>query len=384
MKRAHSDNFDIPSIISVKVPPLEHLQVNGIEFQKPQEVTYYSMDSNRQMHCRDKRSLSKYIGTDSVTDICKQFPDEAANLSCGFQDRYITRDESVPEHLDTLIESLLDLDKSLLLDDDKDTSIMDPEIITWRGIMTRLMILPYSKDEWVFNACRYHNQIYIEEPVDLKFQLRNAAENTDQSKLMCFWGYRFELLCSMDLDQDVITQLTQGVVNTNVQFCSVVKTRLAGRHRLIMAGEVDCIDKEGGQFVELKTSKLMTNSRDQHVFERHKLLKSFFQSYLLGVDKIVYGFRDKYGSLKEVKEFSTLKIPRLVRGKQYWDHNVCLAWCDILLTQLKSVMTVNDHTAVYQISFKAPFEHVRIEKVHDSSLAFLPQQLLSVSSQKNA
>lgn len=66
---------------------------------------------------------------------------------------------------------------------------------------------------------------------------------------MTYHGYAFESYCTTDLPPDRTKGNTaqrspkgwgDGVVDTNVQWCSVVKTKL-GDHRLIFGGEVDCV-----------------------------------------------------------------------------------------------------------------------------------------------
>lgn len=64
-------------------------------------------------------------------------------------------------------------------------------------------------------------------------------------------------------------------------------------------------------------------------YER-KLLKFWIQSFLLGVPKIVVGFRSKMGVLERLEEVDTVSIPGLVKrsGKNSWDGNTvtnCMA-----------------------------------------------------------
>ena len=54
-------------------------------------------------------------------------------------------------------------------------------------------------------------------------------------------------------------------------------------------------------WVELKTSADIRNDRDMITFER-KLMKFWIQSFLLGVPKIIVGFRTPDGILKRVEE----------------------------------------------------------------------------------
>lgn len=60
-------------------------------------------------------------------------------------------------------------------------------------------------------------------------------------------------------------------------------------------------------------------------FER-KLLKFWIQSFLLGVPKIIVGFRSKHGILQRLQELETRNIPNMVMksGKGTWDGNTCI------------------------------------------------------------
>jgi RAT1-interacting protein len=78
-------------------------------------------------------------------------------------------------------------------------------------------------------------------------------------------------------------------------------------------------------WVELKTSVSPQSDRDLLAFER-KLMKFWIQSFLLGVPKIIVGFRDQRGFLIRIEEMETEKIPGTVkrRGKATWDGNMCI------------------------------------------------------------
>ena len=78
-------------------------------------------------------------------------------------------------------------------------------------------------------------------------------------------------------------------------------------------------------WVELKTSAEVNNERDQIKFER-KLLKFWIQSFLLGVPRIIVGFRTAEGILVRLEELDTQSIPDMVksRGRKLWDGNTCI------------------------------------------------------------
>ena len=85
-------------------------------------------------------------------------------------------------------------------------------------------------------------------------------------------------------------------------------------------------------WVELKTSADIRNERDMITFER-KLMKFWIQSFLLGVPKIIVGFRTPDGFLKRIEEMDTASIPGAVKraGKGTWDGNMCINFASALL-----------------------------------------------------
>jgi RAT1-interacting protein len=60
-------------------------------------------------------------------------------------------------------------------------------------------------------------------------------------------------------------------------------------------------------------------------YER-KLLKFWAQSFLLGVPKIIVGFRDQTGIVHRLEELDTASIPGKVKkvGRGTWDGNICI------------------------------------------------------------
>lgn len=77
-------------------------------------------------------------------------------------------------------------------------------------------------------------------------------------------------------------------------------------------------------WVELKTSAQIRHNRDRDKFER-KLCKFWIQSFLLGVPKIIVGFRDQNGILQQLQDFDVPAIPDLVAaGGRQWDGNMCI------------------------------------------------------------
>ena len=130
----------------------------------------------------------------------------------------------------------------------------------------------------------------------------------------------------------------------------------------------------------MKTSAEINNERDQIKFER-KLLKFWIQSFLLGVPKIIVGFRTSDGILIRLEELNTQSIPDMVksRGRNLWDGNTCInfaanflecmdsrhRWGLVLImwTGLKTVITTD---GVWRIRKRERVPKVEVYKVEQS------------------
>ena len=62
--------------------------------------------------------------------------------------------------------------------------------------------------------------------------------------MQSYYGYSFESFCTSSSPVVGRRQGWGGDVDTNVQWCSVVKTKL-GDTRLLIGGEVDCVRGTG-------------------------------------------------------------------------------------------------------------------------------------------
>lgn len=89
----------------------------------------------------------------------------------------------------------------------------------------------------------------------------------------------------------------------------------------------------------MKTSAEIKNDRDMVKYER-KLLKFWAQSFLLGVPKIIVGFRDQNGIVHRMEEVETYTIPSKVKklGRATWDGNICINFAAAFLECMKSLL----------------------------------------------
>ncbi|KAF9036219.1 RAI1 like PD-XK nuclease-domain-containing protein [Panaeolus papilionaceus] len=318
-----------PRVHSLGYPnPRGNIKPRQIPFQQPNQLVSFSYTPEHVQEFTDS-ALRYFVD-----------PPIGAKLGYGY-DRWIETQES-RGRIDSLLGAVSKVRKGGTL----------PEIglVSWRGVMTKILIAPYeNRDSWELNVMHVNGTLYLEEHASDE-RLAEKSNMTPRQRLQTYYGYAFESYCTSEepTRRSEVQRLGGGVppgwggdVNNNVQWCSVVRAKL-GDTRMIIGGEVDCVrGKYTGQpdtFVELKTSMAIRGERDESNFER-KLLKFYFQSFLLGVPEIVVGFRTPAGVVTTVQTFKTIQLPRMVRGKaNAWDPLVCLDWGYEFLTFLKGVV----------------------------------------------
>jgi len=255
-------------------------------------------------------------------------PPLGADLGHGYE-RWIRRPEE-RGRLDGLLRAILEIRR-------RATGNPVIDVVSWRGVITKILTAPYEdRDGWELNVMFIRGTLYFEEFID-DARLKEKDDMTPHHRMQTYHGYAFESWCTASSPD--APSGWGGDVDTNVQWCSVVKTKL-GDTRIVIGGEVDCVrDRYNGRndtMLELKTSMTIRGRRDEARFEK-KLLKFYFQSFLLGVPEIVVGFRTPNGQLVTVQSYKTLEIPRMVRGKENaWDPQICLSWGERFLTWIKS------------------------------------------------
>jgi len=284
-------------------------------------------------------------------------PPPGAQLSYGYE-RWVRKPEQ-RGRIDGLLQAF-----SKARSGNAGPSLQDVEVVAWRGVMTKILTSPYEDREgWDLNVMSLNGVMYFEEHLS-EGRLKEKNDIEPRHRLQTYYGYAFESYCTSDRQVRETKPNDPvgwgGDVDTNVQWCSVVRTKL-GNTRLLIGGEVDCVrEKYTGQpdtFVELKTSLTIPGPHDEAKFEK-KLLKFYFQSFLLGVPEILVGFRTPSGVVTTTQIFKTIQIPRLVRGKPgAWDPLVCLDWGHKFLTFLKGVVRKESrhsdkNVPVWRVMFK--------------------------------
>ncbi|KAF5018212.1 hypothetical protein F66182_9815 [Fusarium sp. NRRL 66182] len=317
--------------------------------KRPKEFACFSYDDNHEYR-QDDSSL-KYYYT----------PRLGADLSKGF-DTFQKLDDTGDDHLDSLLKTIISHEKET-------GKKIDANIVTWRGMMTKIMATPFEQMDG-----------FIEENNAYKMASRaNQGQNPRRRgpplEVMQFWGYKFETLSTLpapwaEISRDFIENRENEVVNNKAQYCSVVRTGI-GKSVLCLGGEVDAIwdskPEEKGtpiNWVELKTSAEIRNQGDMEAFNR-KLMKFWIQSFLLGVPRIVVGFRTRDGILVDLKDIETHRIPETVNAhpNPKWNADMCVNFAATFLDWLME--NINDE-GVWRIQRQPQSPTIELFKVEET------------------
>lgn len=251
------------------------------------------------------------------------------------------------------------------------------DIITFRGIMTKLLALPYNMNSgFQLYVVGYDGQLFIKNDDDFDTAQRekeNAELQQDPEKQryrdVCeYGGYKFETLVTLpkpwaQCTRGAIEKRHKRVVNNYEQYISVVRTGI-GKIKTLLAGEVDCVwdyaprdDNVLPHYVELKTSRVVSTPAQAVTFER-KLFRTWAQCFLLGITKIVYGFRDDQHVLTDVEMYNTDEVPVMLKDSELPRGQspklMCvqaLKWYGAVLEWLQANVDAHDELRAYKVTY---------------------------------
>lgn len=337
-------------------------------FRKPTEIGSFSQDHSRQFH-HDRHKLRFYVKP-TVSDPC-------FDLGHGYKS-LIRKDESVKEFLDDMLRWVMHNSDKFLLQSEKDQQLqginsLNTNFLCWRGLLTKLLCTPYeNREDWKIAVSKFRGTYYLCE-FETESKKQQKAETTPQQDEMCYWGWKFEQFVTAD--QEGGKPDTSSPVNNNEGFCSVVRTRLES-HSVVFGGEVDAWDPslEGSKkYVELKTSRMLQSHQQEQNFKRFKLIKWWAQSFLLGISKIVCGFRDDDGIVHDLQDYQTRQIPAMVKDSHNpWNPNVCFNFLEQFLSFLKATVKEDDPSVVHLLTWKSHGDVLCQRMENDSEYRFLP------------
>ncbi|KAJ1368593.1 hypothetical protein KIN20_029756 [Parelaphostrongylus tenuis] len=207
----------------------------------------------------------------------------------------------------------------------------EADFVCWRGLLTRIASTPFCrKDPWEFAAALIGGVIFLCER-ETQYTRQRKQTMTEREKLMSYWGFKFEQYMT------VADKEGEPIVNTPVtsreEFGVVVRSELGtsvGRPlKMVYGAEIDAINRNG-RFVELKTQRHALEG----AFWKQKSLKWWLQSFLVGIDHIIVGYRDDNGIVKKVESVQISELPK--RGE--WSGSVCMNLLSSVLNSVRELL----------------------------------------------
>lgn len=308
-------------------------------------IGYFSLDCKRN-YCNDFRGI-KYV---------KNVRDKEVNYDLNLMMEEKIGKGEYNERLSKLLNFLLSNETRLNFS--VVHTLKNVRFFTFRGTLSSVCKTPYENmGEWVIVAKLYKGAIYL-------CQLPKKNQNeTEREKLMSSWGHKFEQFMQSDSSSSE-PDLSKPCVETE-EFNIIYQTFL-NEHELVFGAESDGVscetdteklaaDMETEQvieylnsvaFVELKTSAITKTGKQKFNFRKYKSLRWWVQSHLVGVDKVVCGYRDDNGIVKELKSYSLADLVM----EEFWSPKVCLNFLDRFLDFVKLSFEkeiIKKHGAMY-------------------------------------
>ncbi|KAA0201200.1 hypothetical protein HAZT_HAZT007540 [Hyalella azteca] len=270
---------------------------------------------------------------------------------------------------------------------DEGLGSLSTDFVTYRGLLRDLMCSPYQKEGWIILATKFRRTIYLCGIDSVEKQLEKENE-TENQKRLCSWGFKFEQFMTdgerpdqfcLHLDVSLRGADPNEGHDENKEYCCVLRSRLAS-HSLVYGAEVDGADPTRYNpphghltpFVELKTNKEITTKRARQILHKFKFQKWWSQSFLVGIPRVVCGFRDDFGVVRSVQTFAVSAMPNQCQG--YWSTDVMINFLDQFLSWVKSQVVEDDPNLVYQLTRQpgSPNVHCQCLGENSSAVAFLP------------
>lgn len=347
---------------------------NVPSYAVPKIVGYYSLDKDRNFH-PDLSQLRYFVAPSgrkvnfNLNKGFEQFVDKAPNFE---------RDEKV-DHLLKFIET--HFEKLAKPDQDR---VLPYDFICLRGVLKRLMMATFQKEDWSVCAINFKGSIYM------WICEKEYLQYPDQEKFV-HWGcqfknYMFGKTPNSESDGDI-------PANSNEEFC-VMFSSLVNNASILHGVKIDGVDSDtiigednetldGVKLVEVKTSRIVFNHKNVRKSYAMKALKWFSQGFLVGMEDIYLGFRDNQGIVQEVVKTPIKSLPDEAFG--LWNKNGCLKFMDAFLQFLrKTIPDESDpHTAwVFDYDCESRVVTVRKEE-NKKELLFLPDWYVDMINKNN-
>lgn len=337
--------------------------------KQPKEILCYSRTSNDEFLIGDDSNLRYYYLPDSQLE-------NRLDLTAGIK--------KIKDSAETFSDpcTLRGLLESIKAYEEKKQKKVKADIVTFRGIMRKLISSAFDSPAYnkvELRVVSFDGQLFIKD-VASRDEERKA---TTESKNAWYTGYKFESLATLSrplpyVDRATLEKRPKRLVNTGDEFITVVRTGV-GSTKLLLGAEVDCVFdfKEDGKdnlkhYAELKCTSVVSTPADARKFER-KIFKTWLQCFLVGIPRIIYGFRDENCILRTVEEFATDEVPLILKSNNPALSSSCLdaiKWYGMLCEWLLKTIPRDDAANIKPYTLVYENNHLRLTEMDESDAEY--------------
>ncbi|XP_018006709.1 decapping and exoribonuclease protein [Hyalella azteca] len=229
-----------------------------------------------------------------------------------------------------------------------------PDFVTSRYVARHLLTSIYSSETLKLRATRVGETIFMCQVIS-DDQLRQLNASEDQLR-MASRGLKFEQFMTDGSDPSTGN-------DENESYCVIVRTQLS-EHSLLYGAEVDGMDKKlyssnrlprPTDLIELKTHRL-SRARTQSL-PKYKMRETWVQCALVGIPRVVCGFRDDRGVVRRLRSFRVANLPSDSQG--FFSPDAMVTALNELLQWAKTEVEDDDPQAVYELSVTGRVFHSR-------------------------
>lgn len=212
-------------------------------------------------------------------------------------------------------------------------------VVTFRNNLNKLFGIPFNRSkEWSIRACFLSGTLFLD---IVSADRPSAWEMSKEGKRLTAYGYIFESMCTINKKGE------RECANPNSEFGILVKSYLSKgkdnspRIQLYIGAEIDCTitSKDTGigklqsgsdphdRFCEMKTYSKPQHRGQETTLYRYKHPAWWLQSYLVGIDTLVLGQRDKEGLIHRIDTVSLKDLITVSRDKGFsWNPHAALCF----------------------------------------------------------
>ncbi|XP_055917098.1 decapping nuclease DXO homolog [Eupeodes corollae] len=335
--------------LSGRLNPDDNIPFPKIE--KPQILGCFSINTNRDY----EKSAENF----RYFRMPHKFP---LDLNIGYGLAKSKQELMQDERLDNILQFINSHKDELVSKSDLPSSrgVGEFDFICFRGLLRLLMCTPYEwKEDWCVHATRYKGNIYLSQKETEQKRHDRLNQNENQKKF-CAYGFKFEQYCMTYNPSEEPN--TSAPVDECEEFCCMYKTKIQGME-LLFGAEIDgaisstvCKNIENKdvlnslKLVELKCSLRPSNERQQQNFYRFKCRNWWCQSFLVGIQDLMVGYRNDKGFVDEIKHMEVRSLPKM--SSNFWTPSQCADFLVRFLQMVKNVLRdVNCPHTVYEFNF---------------------------------